>query len=107
MQYKGARKSLPAIAKELRVDAIVEGSVARSDQKVRIIVQLIYAPEDRHLWSGRYERDLRDVLRMQAEVAQTIASQIHKLVGRRRTPEGRAKSIRKLQLIPGEFFETN
>src|SRR5467141_1757184 len=50
MSYKGARKSLPAIAKELRVDAIVEGTIARSDQKVRITAQLIYAPDDRHLW---------------------------------------------------------
>jgi tetratricopeptide (TPR) repeat protein len=48
MRYKGARKSLPAIAKELRVDAVVEGSVARSEQKVRITAQLIHAPDDRH-----------------------------------------------------------
>jgi len=58
MRYKGKRKSLPSIAKELRVDAVVEGSVARSGQKVRITAQLIHAPEDRHLWSGRYEREL-------------------------------------------------
>src|SRR6266576_2740205 len=62
MSYKGARKSLPVIAKELRVDAIVEGTIARSDQRVRITAQLIYAPDDRHLWSGRYERELHDVL---------------------------------------------
>jgi adenylate cyclase len=61
-------------------DAIVEGSVARSGQKVRITVQLILATEDRHLWSGRYERDLCDILQLQAEVAQSIATQIHKLV---------------------------
>lgn len=80
MPYKGSRKSLPAIAKELSVDAVVEGSVARSDGKVRITVQLILASEDKHLWSGRYERDLSDILKLQAEVAQSIASQIHKLV---------------------------
>jgi TolB-like protein len=80
MPYKGSQKSLPAIAKELNVDAIVEGSVARSGQKVRITVQLILATEDRHLWSGRYERDLRNILQLQAEVAQSIATQIHKLV---------------------------
>ena len=57
MRYKGVRKSLPAIARELRVDGVVEGSVARSDQKVRITAQLIHAPTDRHLWSGRYERN--------------------------------------------------
>ena len=78
MSYKGSRKSLPEVAKELCVDAVVEGSVARSDQRVRINVQLILAPEDRHLWSGRYERDLRDIVQLQAEVAQSIASQIHK-----------------------------
>ncbi|MGI8771212.1 MAG: winged helix-turn-helix domain-containing tetratricopeptide repeat protein [Acidobacteriaceae bacterium] len=80
MIYKSSRKSLPAIAKELSVDAIVEGTVLRSGQRVRITVQLILAPEDRHLWSGRYERDLRDILKLQAEVAQSIANQIHKLV---------------------------
>ena len=78
--YKGSPKSLPAIAEELRVDAVVEGSVARSDQKVRITVQLILASQDRHLWSGRYERDLRDILPLQAELAQSIATQIHELV---------------------------
>jgi len=80
MPYKGFQKSLPVIAKELGVDAIVEGSVARSDQKIRITVQLIHATEDRHLWSGRYERDLRDILQLQAEVAHSIAFQIHKVV---------------------------
>ncbi|PYX33772.1 MAG: hypothetical protein DMG80_04835 [Acidobacteria bacterium] len=80
MRYKGTRKSLPAIAKQLQVDAVVEGSVARSDQKVRITAQLIHAPDDRHLWSGRYERELRDILQLQAEIADDIASQIHKLV---------------------------
>ena len=80
MRYKGARKSLPTIAKELRVDAVVEGSVMRSGQKVRITAQLIHALDDRHLWSGRYERDLREILRLQAEIAETIASQIHKVV---------------------------
>lgn len=80
MRYKGARKSLPAIAKNLGVDAVVEGSVARSEQKVRITAQLIHAPDDRHLWSGRYERELRDILQLQAEIAKDIAAQIHKLV---------------------------
>ena len=77
MAFKNVRKPLPAIARELRVDAIVEGSVARSSDKVRIMVQLIHASEDRHLWSGRYERDMKDVLQLQAEVAGSIASQIH------------------------------
>jgi len=80
MRYKGARKSLREIARELRVDAVVEGSVMRSGERVRIIAQLIYIPEDKHLWSGRYERELRDILQLQAEIAQEIASQIQKLV---------------------------
>ncbi|MBV8867644.1 MAG: winged helix-turn-helix domain-containing protein [Acidobacteriaceae bacterium] len=80
MRYKGVRKSLPAIARELRVDAVVEGSVMRSDQKVRITAQLIHAAEDKHLWSGKYERELRDVLQLQSEIADSLASQIHKVV---------------------------
>lgn len=80
MRYKGAAKSLREIARELRVDAVVEGSVMRSGERVRIIAQLIYIPEDKHLWSGRYERELRDILQLQAEIAQEIASQIQKLV---------------------------
>ena len=80
MRYKGVRKSLPAIARELGVDGVVEGSVARSDQKVRITAQLIHAPTDRHLWSGRYERELRDVLQLQADIATDIASHIHRLL---------------------------
>lgn len=80
MQYKGTRRPLPAIARELGVDAIVEGSVSRSGQRVRITVQLILAADDRHLWSGRYERDLRDILQLQAEVAHNIALQIRRLV---------------------------
>jgi TolB-like protein len=93
MRYKGARKSLPAIAKELRVDAVVEGSVARSEQKVRITAQLIHAPDDRHLWSGRYERELRDILQLQAEIAEDIAAQIHKLVDPVQRPSTPARKV--------------
>ena len=76
MQFKGTRKSLPAIAQELGADAIVEGTALRAGNKVRITAQLIDARRDVHLWSGRYERDLSDVLILQGEVAQTIAGQI-------------------------------
>ena len=69
MQYAGARKPLPEIALELGADAVLEGSVLRVGQAVRVSVQLIDAPRDRHLWSGSYERDLRDILRLQSEVA--------------------------------------
>ena len=76
MQYKGAHKSLPEIARELNVDAIVEGSVLSSEGKVRITAQLIYAPDDKHLWAETYDRSLSDVLLLQSEVARTIADQI-------------------------------
>src|SRR6185295_18584977 len=76
MQYKGAQKTLPEIAKELNVDAVVEGSVMRSGGRIRITAQLIQARTDQHLWAETYERDLGDVLRLQSEVAQAIAQQV-------------------------------
>jgi|SRR5271166_3331846 len=76
MQYKGVKKSLPQISKELGVDAAVEGSVQRSGNRVRITVQLIQASNDAHLWADSYERDLGDVLALQDEVAQDIANKI-------------------------------
>jgi len=76
MGYKGTKKGLPEIAKELNVDGIVEGSVMRSGNRVRITAQLLHAPTDKHLWAEAYERDLGDVLRLQNEVAQAIAQQV-------------------------------
>jgi len=76
MQYKGAKKPLPEIAKELQVDAVVEGSVERSGNRVRISAQLIHAATDAHLWADSYDRELRDVLALQSEVAQAIASEV-------------------------------
>jgi serine/threonine-protein kinase len=76
MHYKGARKPLPEIARELNVDVVIEGTVLRSGDRVRIHAQLIQAANDRHLWSETYERDLRDALKLQSEVAQTIAREI-------------------------------
>jgi TolB-like protein/DNA-binding winged helix-turn-helix (wHTH) protein/Tfp pilus assembly protein PilF len=76
MRYKGTKKGLPEIAKELNVEAIVEGSVIRSGQRVRITAQLLHAPTDKHLWAESYERDLGDVLKLQSEVAQAIAQQV-------------------------------
>jgi TolB-like protein/DNA-binding winged helix-turn-helix (wHTH) protein/Tfp pilus assembly protein PilF len=75
-QYKGTKKSLPQIAQELGVDAVVEGAVQRSENKVGITVQLIHAPSDRHLWAKSYERGLRDVLTLQREVAHAITDEI-------------------------------
>ena len=75
-QFKGTKKALPQIAKELGVDAVVEGAVQRSGDKVGITVQLIHAPSDRHLWAKSYERGLRDVLTLQSEVAHAITDEI-------------------------------
>jgi TolB-like protein/DNA-binding winged helix-turn-helix (wHTH) protein len=76
MHYKKSDKTLPEIARELNVDGIVEGTVQRSGNRVRVTAQLIYAPKDQHLWAGTYERDLRDVFAMQSEVALAIADEI-------------------------------
>jgi serine/threonine protein kinase/Flp pilus assembly protein TadD len=76
MHYKGTKKTLPEIARELNVDAVVEGSVERSGDRVRITAQLIDATDDRHLWASAYDRALRDVLTLQGEVAQAIADEV-------------------------------
>jgi serine/threonine protein kinase/tetratricopeptide (TPR) repeat protein len=76
MSYLGSRKPLSKIAKELQVDAVVEGSVTQSGQRVRITAQLIQASTERHLWAKSYERDLKDVLGLQGEVARDIAREI-------------------------------
>jgi TolB-like protein/DNA-binding winged helix-turn-helix (wHTH) protein/tetratricopeptide (TPR) repeat protein len=76
MVYKGARKPLPQIARELNVDAVVEGTVLRSGDQVRITAQLIEASTDKHLWSQSYEGELRDTLALQNTVARAIADQI-------------------------------
>jgi len=76
VQYKGTKKSLPQIAKELSVDAVVEGAVERAGDKVEITVQLIQAPSDHHLWAKSYERNLRDVLGLQREVTHSITDEI-------------------------------
>ncbi len=76
MRYKGTKKGLPEIARELNVDGIVEGSVMRSGNRVRITAQLLQASTDQHLWAESYERDLGDVLKLQSQVAQAIALQV-------------------------------
>jgi TolB-like protein/DNA-binding winged helix-turn-helix (wHTH) protein len=76
MQYKGKHKPTPQIARELNVDALVEGTVMRSGDHVRVTAQLIEAPDDRHLWAETYERDLGDILSLQDEVARAIATEV-------------------------------
>lgn len=77
MQYKDAQKSLPEIARELGVGAVVEGSVVRDGNEIRVTVQLIEAATDTHLWAETYQRELRDILTMQTEIARAIAREIH------------------------------
>jgi TolB-like protein/DNA-binding winged helix-turn-helix (wHTH) protein len=76
MQYKGTRTPLPQIGRELGVDAVVEGSVLRSGDRVRITAQLIRTSTDRHIWAEAYDGDLRDVLSLQARVAEAITNQV-------------------------------
>jgi len=76
MPYKSAHKPLPAVARELNVDAVVEGTVLRSGNQVRITAQLIQASADRHLWARSYEGDLRNTLSLQKQVASAIADEI-------------------------------
>jgi TolB-like protein/DNA-binding winged helix-turn-helix (wHTH) protein len=76
MQYKQTRKSLPEIARELNVDGIVEGTVQRSGDRVRITAQLIEGSADKHVWANSYERDIRDVFALEQEVAKDITGQI-------------------------------
>src|SRR5262249_18280675 len=75
-QAKGMNKSLPQLAQILNVDAVVEGSVARSNDRVRITVQLIEAKTDKHLWAKSYEQNSRDVLALQDQLARDIAGEI-------------------------------
>jgi TolB-like protein/tRNA A-37 threonylcarbamoyl transferase component Bud32/predicted Zn-dependent protease len=90
MQYKGVKKPLPEIARELKVDGVVEGSVLREGDEVRITVQLIRADSDSHLWAESYTRELRNVLALQGEVARAIAREIRVAV----TPEEESRLAR-------------
>ncbi len=76
VRYKGNLVSLPQIARELRVDAVVEGSVLRSGERVRVAARLIHAPTGQQLWADSYERFLRNIPALQQEVARDVASQI-------------------------------
>jgi TolB-like protein/Flp pilus assembly protein TadD len=96
MQYKGARKSLPQIARELNVDAVIEGSVLRSGERVRITAQLIHATSDQHLWAESYERDFRDILSLQSEIARQVATQVRIIL----TPEEQARLGSARQVNP-------
>jgi eukaryotic-like serine/threonine-protein kinase len=94
MGYKGSKKTLPEMAKELHADAIVEGSVQRAGDRVRITAQLVRAATDKHLWADTYERDFHDILALQDDVASSIAKQIQfKLGGPEPLPIAKSKPI--------------
>jgi TolB-like protein/DNA-binding winged helix-turn-helix (wHTH) protein/tetratricopeptide (TPR) repeat protein len=81
LQYKQTKKSLPEIARELGVDGIVEGTVQRSGDRVRITAQLIYGPSDKHVWANSFEGDMGDVFTLERDVTQEIARQIQAKLG--------------------------
>jgi TolB-like protein/DNA-binding winged helix-turn-helix (wHTH) protein/Flp pilus assembly protein TadD len=101
MVYKGARKPLPQIARELNVDAVVEGSVQRFGDQVRITAQLIQAPADKHLWAESYEGNLRDALTVQKKVARAIAEQVRVEV----TPQEQAV-LKKATVVNPEAYNS-
>src|SRR5712692_5341270 len=96
MRYKKTDKSLPEIARELNVGGIIEGTVQRSGGRVRITAQLIHGLSDRHLWANTYERDLRDVLALQDEVARDVANEIKVKL----TPQEQARLTRARPVNP-------
>ena len=96
MQYKQTKKTLPQIGRELNVDALVEGSVLRAGPRVRVTAQLIEAASDHHLWAESYERDFRDILALQSDVAKSIAREIRITV----TPEEQTRMAGARQVDP-------
>jgi TolB-like protein/DNA-binding winged helix-turn-helix (wHTH) protein/Tfp pilus assembly protein PilF len=99
IRYKGTKKGLPEIARELNVDAVVEGSVIRSGPRVRVTAQLLQAATDRHLWAETYDRDLGDVLKLQGEVAGAIAQQVRAQL----TPQQQAQLRRADVVNPAAY----
>ncbi len=101
MAYKHARKPLPEIARELNVDAVVEGTVLRSGDQVRITAQLIEASSDKHLWSQSFEGELRDTLALQNKVARAIADQIRINLN----PQEQT-ALKKVRVVNPEAYES-
>ena len=99
MQYKDAKKPLPEIARELGVEGILEGSVMRSGNRVRVTAQLIDGREDRHVWAENYERELTDVLALQGEVVRAIAEQVRVQVTRKE----RERLTNRVQVNPRAY----
>jgi TolB-like protein/DNA-binding winged helix-turn-helix (wHTH) protein/Tfp pilus assembly protein PilF len=100
IHYQGSTKSLPEIARELGVDAAVEGSVLRSGDRVRITVELIEASTEKHLWGNSFEVDLKDVFGVQSQVAGEIADEIRVSL----SPPDRARLARTYAPNPGAYL---
>jgi TolB-like protein len=96
MTYRNTKKQVPQIAHELGVDAVVEGTVLVTKERVRVSAQLVYAATDEHLWAEIYDRDLGDVLALHSELAQAIAREIRTVV----TPEEAERLERKSRVAP-------
>ncbi len=94
MRYKRSGKSIPEIAKELGVDGIIEGSVQRSDDRIRITTQLIHVASDSPIWTKNYDRSVSDIWKLQSEIAQAVAGEIRiQLTQEEQRQFGKAKSI--------------
>jgi serine/threonine protein kinase/Tfp pilus assembly protein PilF len=96
MRYKGSDLPLPQIARELGVQAVVEGSIQRSEDRLRVTAQLIEAEGDLHLWAESYERRMRDVLELQSNLARSIAEEVHVVL----SPEEKARLAWRGQVKP-------
>jgi TolB-like protein/DNA-binding winged helix-turn-helix (wHTH) protein/lipopolysaccharide biosynthesis regulator YciM len=101
MRFKGAAAPLAEIARALNVDAVLEGSVQRTSDRVRVSLQLIHAPTDAHLWSREYERELTDVLKLQSDVARAVADEVQARV----TAEERARLASAGSVTPAAYHE--
>lgn len=98
-RYREAGRSIPQIAKELGVDAVVEGSVARDNDHVRVTAQLIHGATDRHLWANSYDRKVGDVVTLESEVANEIAHQVAATL----TPDEKARLLRARSVDPAAY----
>jgi TolB-like protein/DNA-binding winged helix-turn-helix (wHTH) protein/Flp pilus assembly protein TadD len=99
MRYKSSDAPMPTIGQELNVDGVIEGTVLKSADRVRITVQLIHAPTDRHVWSAQYEEPLGDVLALQAQIARTVARELRASL----TPEESARLAHTSDVDPEAY----
>jgi TolB-like protein/DNA-binding winged helix-turn-helix (wHTH) protein/Flp pilus assembly protein TadD len=100
-RYKGTQRLLPEIGRELNVSFIVEGSVIRAGNHVRITAQLLDAARDQHLWAGQYDRDLRDILQLQSELASAVVME----VAGRLTPDEKSRLAREVRPVSPQAYE--